>query len=123
LPQTFQDTIMLARSIAIKYVWVDSLCILQDDTKDWESESKAMRNVFQNAALVVAAAGSSDSTQGLFFTNRPHAFIIKLPFQVQDTTKGARTIVLESLGPSGVVSCTAANHIHAWWHFLEMQDI
>jgi hypothetical protein len=80
---------MLARSIAVKCVWIDSLSILQDDSKDWQSEAKAMRDVYHNAAIVVAAADSRDYTQGLFIADRPHAIISEPPVQVNDVTRGS----------------------------------
>ncbi|KAM7203907.1 hypothetical protein V8F33_001878 [Rhypophila sp. PSN 637] len=40
-PQTFRDTILIARALGIRYVWIDSLCIIQDDSADWAHESMA----------------------------------------------------------------------------------
>jgi len=60
MPQTFQDAITVARTLGIKYLWVDSLCIIQDDARDWEIESSKMAAIFSNAYLtLVAASGSS----------------------------------------------------------------
>ncbi len=60
MPQMFQDAITVARTLGIKYLWVDSLCIIQDDVRDWEIESSRMAAIFSNAHLtLVAATGSS----------------------------------------------------------------
>jgi hypothetical protein len=64
LPKTFQDTIGLTRQFGVKYLWIDSLCIIQDDTADWRCEASRMGTVYQNACLVISAAGASDSRQG-----------------------------------------------------------
>ncbi|KAH7093336.1 heterokaryon incompatibility protein-domain-containing protein [Paraphoma chrysanthemicola] len=88
LPQTFQESVMLVLSLGIRYLWIDSLCILQDDRSDWQSEAKEMRNVYRNASLVIAASGAEDSSQGLFIQSRPHALVTKLPFDVHDETRG-----------------------------------
>lgn len=40
LPRTFQDAILLAREFGIGYLWIDSLCIIQDSESDWRHESK-----------------------------------------------------------------------------------
>ncbi|KAH7082957.1 heterokaryon incompatibility protein-domain-containing protein [Paraphoma chrysanthemicola] len=88
LPQTFQESVTLIHSLGFKYLWIDSLCILQDDQSDWQSEAKEMRNVYRNASLVIAASGAADSSQGLFIQSRPHALVTKLPFDIHDETKG-----------------------------------
>lgn len=62
LPQTFQDCIHVAQQLSISYVWIDSLCILQDVKSDWARESERMELVFANAFLTVAAACCSNCT-------------------------------------------------------------
>jgi len=60
MPATHRDLAMLARRLAIRYVWIDALCIIQDDAVDWENEAASMFAVYRNADLtVVAAAGDS----------------------------------------------------------------
>jgi Heterokaryon incompatibility protein (HET) len=39
LPKTFQEAILVTQKLGIRYIWVDSLCIIQDCQKDWEKES------------------------------------------------------------------------------------
>ncbi|RDW62255.1 hypothetical protein BP6252_11688 [Coleophoma cylindrospora] len=69
LPQTFQDAIAVTQELGQRYLWIDSLCILQDDPDDWVTESKKMEAVFQNAYCVIAATSAEDSTKG--FLNQP----------------------------------------------------
>ncbi|KAJ8063415.1 hypothetical protein OCU04_008635 [Sclerotinia nivalis] len=69
LPATFQDAIRVTREIGQRYLRIDSLCIIQDDKKDWETESKNMQTVFKNAYCTIAATSAEDSTKG--FLNRP----------------------------------------------------
>ena len=38
LPQTFKDAIKLVRALKIGYIWIDSLCIMQDCDADWRKE-------------------------------------------------------------------------------------
>ncbi|KAF7558110.1 hypothetical protein G7Z17_g80 [Cylindrodendrum hubeiense] len=49
LPKNFQDAITVTRGIGIRYVWIDSLCILQDSVQDWRDESIAMGLVYAHA--------------------------------------------------------------------------
>lgn len=60
----------IARSIGIKYIWIDSLCIIQGNSRDWHSEAEKMGDVYRNAALVIAASGAEDSSRGLFINDR-----------------------------------------------------
>jgi hypothetical protein len=66
LPKTFQDAIQVTRSLGIKFLWIDALCILQDDEHDWRKESSVMYNVYQNSVCNIAAAASHSPTEGLF---------------------------------------------------------
>ena len=64
LPKTFQDAVDVTRKLGIRYLWIDSLCIIQDNEKDWENESRRMENVFANAFCTIAATSAKDSWDG-----------------------------------------------------------
>jgi hypothetical protein len=49
MPKAYQDTVRVARALGVKYIWIDALCIIQDDISDWETESKMMAEIFENA--------------------------------------------------------------------------
>ncbi|KAK1705813.1 heterokaryon incompatibility protein-domain-containing protein [Colletotrichum lupini] len=66
LPQTFQDLVIVAHRLDIRYVWVDCLCIIQDSRSDWEKEALTMRDVYTNASCNIAASASSSPAGGLF---------------------------------------------------------
>lgn len=65
VPQTFQDAILVTRKLGIRYLWIDSLCIIQDDDGDWAREAARMCSVYQNATLTISADAARDGTQGL----------------------------------------------------------
>ena len=73
LPLTFRDTITYVRKLGVRYLWIDSLCIVQDDPEDWRQESSKMATVYQNAYIVIAASKSADAHGGLF-TNVDEAY-------------------------------------------------
>ncbi|KAJ4299158.1 hypothetical protein N0V90_004402 [Kalmusia sp. IMI 367209] len=54
LPRTFQDAIVFARELGLSYIWIDSLCIVQDDPDDWQREAARMASIYQNAFLTLA---------------------------------------------------------------------
>ncbi|KAG7293554.1 hypothetical protein NEMBOFW57_003606 [Staphylotrichum longicolle] len=66
LPQTFRDAVRLTRFLGFRYLWIDSLCIIQGDVADWERESARMAEVYCHATLTIAADGAADSDGGLF---------------------------------------------------------
>ncbi|KAF2735609.1 HET-domain-containing protein, partial [Polyplosphaeria fusca] len=66
LPQTFQDAVKITRRLHIQYLWIDSLCILQDDKSDWEVESGHMGYVYAGAVCTIAATVAKNSDGGLF---------------------------------------------------------
>lgn len=69
LSSTFRDAILFSLALGINLLWVDALCIVQDDTNDWESESAKMVDVYQNAFLTLAATASASSHEGCFSTH------------------------------------------------------
>ena len=66
LPKTFAGAIRTARQLGIRYLWIDSLCIIQDSPNDWESEASKMGTYYRNALVTISAAHGSNSDAGLF---------------------------------------------------------
>lgn len=64
LPLTFRDAIHIARQLGVPYVWIDSICIVQDSNEDWEREAADMTSVYSEAYLTIAATSSTDSSEG-----------------------------------------------------------
>lgn len=71
LPTSFRDAIEVTRGLQIQYLWIDSLCIIQDDEKDWENEAGRMEQVFSNAICVIAASSAVGSAEGFLSNCRP----------------------------------------------------
>ena len=66
LPKTFRDAVTIAWELNVPFVWIDSLCIIQDDIADWETEASRMGAVYANAYLTIAALASKDDSSGCF---------------------------------------------------------
>lgn len=71
LPRTFQEAVQVARRLGVRYIWIDSLCIIQGDEADWYQESMQMGKVYANAICNIAATASRDDTEGLFRDRNP----------------------------------------------------
>ncbi|KAF0319220.1 heterokaryon incompatibility protein [Colletotrichum asianum] len=69
LTKTHQEAIHFTRALGLEYIWIDALCIIQGDEKDWAFESKRMEQVYCNSTLTIVAARSSDACLG--FINPP----------------------------------------------------
>ncbi|KAI1444028.1 HET-domain-containing protein [Annulohypoxylon stygium] len=71
LPQTVADAVQVCRSLGIRYLWVDALCIVQDDSDDWAKESFEMSNIFSHSFLTLCILQGSSCLSG--FLKRPRA--------------------------------------------------
>jgi hypothetical protein len=77
--RTFQDAITLTRTLGFNYIWIDSLCIIQDDGRDWEIESARMTSVYSNGHLTIAATHSPNGRGGLFVNTQDFRVSGKTP--------------------------------------------
>jgi hypothetical protein len=65
-PKTFQHAMTTTLKLGISYIWIDSLCIIQDDSIDWEDQSKQMAAIYRNGHFTIAASRATGSTGGCF---------------------------------------------------------
>ncbi|KAK0667273.1 heterokaryon incompatibility protein-domain-containing protein, partial [Cercophora samala] len=72
LPKSFRDTAFIAQALDIHHLWIDSLCIIQDDEQDWAQESVKMADVYSAAILTIAITGSVNPSGGCLFPRRQH---------------------------------------------------
>ncbi|KIW02620.1 uncharacterized protein PV09_06065 [Verruconis gallopava] len=74
LPRTFQEAVIFTRKMGVRYLWIDSLCIIQDSEEDWQAQSALMSSIYANSCLTLAATGSSSDDGGLFFRHPKATF-------------------------------------------------
>ncbi|KAL8891311.1 MAG: hypothetical protein Q9215_001634 [Flavoplaca cf. flavocitrina] len=86
LPKTFADAAQITLNLGISYLWIDSLCICQDDHDDWLAESMEMGDIYANGICNIAALepggcyfdGPTPAAKALYFTTRgKHYLTIK----------------------------------------------
>jgi hypothetical protein len=75
LPKSFQDAVIVCRKLGISYLWIDTLCILQDSQEDWERQSGLMGAIYHDSTLTLAASGALDSSDGLFIPNESRDYV------------------------------------------------
>ncbi|KAI0196609.1 hypothetical protein EV127DRAFT_417058 [Xylaria flabelliformis] len=79
LPLTLRDAVLATRQLGFRFLWVDAVCIVQDDMNDWEKEAAKMRAIYANATLTLSAHDSDDTQGGLY---RPRQNRLTSPVQV-----------------------------------------
>lgn len=68
---TFRQAILAARCLGFRYLWIDALCINQDDDGEKEEEIAHMSNIYAHATLNLSATSAQDGSGGLFFERDP----------------------------------------------------
>ena len=76
MSKVVRDAIEICRILSITYLWLDSLCIIQDDSSDWVTESANMAAVYANAALTISATSAPEEEAGIF-RERPKPFVLR----------------------------------------------
>jgi hypothetical protein len=71
LPSNFQDAISIVKQLGGGYLWVDSLCSVQDSMEDWQHESGLMGQVYLNGCCNLSAIASESSSVGMIFEREP----------------------------------------------------
>jgi heterokaryon incompatibility protein (HET) len=75
LPNTFRDAVVITRKLKKRYLWIDSLCIVQGEDGDFKSESETMESVFSSAYCVISAC-SAVGTKSKVLKPRPERQIV-----------------------------------------------
>jgi len=63
MPRTIAEAVQVTRLLGFQYIWVDALCIIQDDAEDWMAEAARMGNIYSTAELVISANVTNDCTR------------------------------------------------------------
>jgi hypothetical protein len=80
LPPSFRDPIHITRALGLRYLWIDSLCIIQDSISDadWERESPLMGEIYSLSSITIAASASPVGEGGCSIP-RPATSVSSLP--------------------------------------------
>lgn len=114
MPKTFQDAVRVTYLLGFQYLWIDSLCIIQN-SKDWDIESSRMQNVYEGAVLNISADAAPNSTSGLAPKKRPDGVI------VGSTENGDHVYARQLMGrlSSGFTNTPIHNHRETSRHVLD----
>jgi hypothetical protein len=84
IPVLFQEAATICKELGIDFLWIDSICILQDDEDDWSLEAAKIAFIYENAAIVIAA--STAATPGNSFLSTRSSLPKELPLRYKETT-------------------------------------
>ncbi|KAF4332671.1 het-domain protein [Fusarium beomiforme] len=107
LPQTYKDAIQITRSLGLRYLWIDSLCICQDDPDDWARESAAMQQVYAGAYLTIAADKASSLTDGFLIRSKREHVPTKLKVSSSENVSDVADISAYSFEVPAIKTCGA----------------
>jgi len=108
LPPLFQDAMAITRKLGIQYLWIDSLCIIQDDDEDWNEQATQMSQVYSGSYLNLAAAAAPDSSHPLC-----DARYDQLRRGVDDVLSPTPQVT-HAIEPAGGAMATVYVRIHNW---------
>ncbi|CAK47986.1 HET-domain-containing protein [Aspergillus niger ATCC 13496] len=66
LPRTYQHAIDISKRIGCQYVWIDSICIVQDSKEEWELACETMGHIYGNAHVVIGATHAPNDSAGIY---------------------------------------------------------
>lgn len=78
MPPTVRDAIRVTRALGISFLWVDALCILQDDISDWEQQCVEMHTIYGSAQVTLCIANTRSCNEGFLQQTSPY---VRIPFQ------------------------------------------
>ena len=99
LPQNFQDAILTVRKLQLRYLWIDALCIIQDDPADWAREAAKMNEIYGSAYLTIAATSAISSTEG--FLGRLQEMECSIPIYGDTRTEPVACLTLTEMPGGG----------------------
>lgn len=94
MSRVFRDAILVARTLGIRYLWIDALCIIQDCHEDWHNESAAMADVFSHSWITIGAATASSCHDTLFYPRQNLSIDIEFQSSIKQNITGTISILL-----------------------------
>jgi hypothetical protein len=124
LPQTFRDAIEAVRALGFQYLWIDCLCIIQQDGEDWRREAPRMLEVYANAVVTIASC-VHDAFVGFLKESSwtPHSTVCQFNVQWKNADSATTIALLEQFKQPAWHEHFYPNDSHPWssraWTFQE----
>ncbi|KAI1388522.1 heterokaryon incompatibility protein-domain-containing protein [Hypoxylon trugodes] len=99
LPQTLQDAVSVTHRLGIQYLWIDSMCIPQDDEEIRQQQLRVMADIYtQSFATIQASIPHSASDGFLALSRNPYGVPVRLPFE-RDLVSGHTSFAIVRFVP------------------------
>lgn len=109
LPLSIQEAILATRALGLQYIWIDSLCIVQDSPEDWGIEASLMLQVYRNSFIKFAATDTAGAEGGMCRYRNPRV-LLDAEFQGRPNSKifgnGVWRVVPKALWDEHVLSAS-----------------
>ncbi|KAL7946935.1 HET domain-containing protein [Trichoderma barbatum] len=87
----FRDAVLISVKLGLRYLWIDSLCIIQDDRGDWEIEAAKMADIYRQSYINLAASAAHDSHGGIIDLSSLHISKATTTTMVRHSPQGPST--------------------------------
>jgi len=74
LPATFRDAIDFTRRLGLRFIWIDSICIIQNSPEDWQEQSALMASIYGGAYVTICATSASSDDGGCYLPSAPDPY-------------------------------------------------
>ncbi|KAF1990823.1 hypothetical protein K402DRAFT_323874, partial [Aulographum hederae CBS 113979] len=96
--KTFEDAIRITSNLGLCYLWIDSLCIIQDSAQDWQEQSAQMHKVYFYSTCTISATAGVDDAAGCFEPRDPLMVLpTRVCLSIDDQNKGYYDLDHESV--------------------------
>src|SRR6266480_6251712 len=125
LPSSVIDAIRVTQALGVQYLWIDSLCIIQDSSEDWDAESARMADVYTNAHLTIFADCGHNDDHGFLHHRIPEPSVsvlvpvkegVRLELNLRKSVENNFKSIQKTLFPTNVQSSHLADR---GWIFQE----
>ena len=93
-----KEALLVTRALGFQYLWIDALCLVQDDPDDWSREAASMQQVYSNATLTIAPLTGTTSDAGLFTSRKFWVHPVQLTLQAQGYDQKNCVYAMPTLG-------------------------
>ena len=97
MPLTFQDAVTVTRKLGYRYLWIDSLCIMQDSDTDWKSEAACMNRYYKNAVITISIDLAAGDHEGFLDYTRETEQYVEIPFMASPLKEPACARIRKSM--------------------------